>query len=382
MGWSEERRANRVTEAQIRTQERAAAANVRIAERAAVARERRADEAARAEQARVTRDERVARRSARVAAVRGWLAGRVVELLIYPVALLSFVLAAPAMAVWGRQVYGGGLGVLLPGITELGMWAFAIAVVVSRRRAPDRPVAWLQAGVGVFAAVAFGANLLHGLSAGWQVGIVMGVVSVAGVAAHQLTLAAPVRSRTERHAARIERAAARKVTRVRRAAVAHAVAEIDPDGRARLVYAPGRYVLTRTGVRRRTRLEAAIVPGLPVTGASADWDRELADLLASTGTATATGQAPGVEADPTDAESTGAGVATLDPGPDLHESTPGRGRVDRKPGRSIDQLRAELAFAIEAGTVNPWSAESIRKALRCGARSARRLRDDYRKDHQ
>ncbi|HJQ45600.1 MAG TPA: hypothetical protein VJ870_04635 [Amycolatopsis sp.] len=378
MSWGEERRANRVTDAQIRNQERAAAANVRITERAALGRERRADEAARAEQARATRD----RRAARVAAVRAWFAGRVVELLIYPVAVLSFVLAAPAMAVWGHQVYGSALGVLLPGITELGMWAFAIAVVVSRRRSPDRPVVWLQAGVGVFAAVAFGANLLHGLTSGWQVGMVMGVVSVAGVVAHQLTLAAPVRSRAERQTARIERAAARKVTQVRRAAVAHAVAEIDRDGRARLVYAPGRYVLTRTGVRRRTRLEAAIVPGLPVAGESADWDRELADLLASTGTATATGQAPVVDPDPADDESTGGGVATADPGPDLHESTPDRGRIDRKPGRSLDQLRAQLADAIEAGTVNPWSAESIRKALRCSAKSARQLRDDYRKDHQ
>ncbi|WP_236793240.1 hypothetical protein [Amycolatopsis sp. GM8] len=382
MSWAEERRANKLTEAQIRREEAAAAAQVRIAERAAAAAQRREDEQARAEQARADKDRRGDTRRARMSAVRSWLAERTVELLIYPVALLSFVLAAPAMAVWGRDVYGSGLGVLLPGITELGMWAFAIAVLVSRRRHPERPVGWLQAGVGAFAAVAFAANLLHGLESRWEFGVVMGVVSVAGVGAHQLTLATPLRSRTERTAARIERAVARKVTRVRRAAVRHAVAEIAADGTARLVFAPGRYVLAHRG-----RLESAIVPGLPVAGESADWDRELADLLAVQGAATATGQAPQVEGDQSDSTPPAhGGVATLDPdqntGSDLHESTPtppkNTPRIDRRPGRSFDQLRSELATAVEAGTVDPGSAESIRKTLRCSAANARRLRDDHR----
>ncbi|HJQ48286.1 MAG TPA: hypothetical protein VJ870_18485 [Amycolatopsis sp.] len=369
MSWQEERRANRLVDAQIRREQAAAVAEVRIAERAAQARERRHDEQAQAE----AHDRAVAaRRERRRAVLRagtGWCGANVVELLIYPVALLSFVLAAPAMAAYGRAVYGSTLGVLLPGITELGMWAFAVAVLISRRRWPDRPTGWLQVGVWTFAGVAFGANLLHGLTARWEFGMVMGIVSIAGVLAHQLTLAAPPRSRTERQTARIEAQAARKVGRVRRAAVRQAVAEISPDGTARLVYAPGRYVLGKRG-----RLEAAIVPGLPVASESADWDRELADLLATDGAATR----GAVEADSTPDETPGeGGVATLDPGADLHESTPDRARVDRRPGRSMDQLRAELADAIDAGTVNPDSAESIRKTLRCSAARARQLRTEH-----
>lgn len=379
MSWAEERRANRLVEAQIRREEAAAAAQVRISERAATAQQRRADEAARADQRRADQNRRANRWRTRAVAVRGWLGVRVVELLIYPVALLSFVLAAPAMARWGRDVYGSALGVLLPGITELGMWAFAIAVLVSRRRSPDRPVGWLLAGVAVFATVAFAANLLHGLESRWEFGVVMGIVSIAGVVAHQLTLAAPPRSRTERAAGRIERAAARKVARVRKAAVRHAVAEIAADGTARLVYAPGRYVLARRG-----RLESAIVPGLPVAGESAEWDRELADLLAVQGAATATGETPLVEPDQTDSTPPpGSGVATLDPdhdtGPDLHESTPNPPEVDRRPGRTQGQLLTEFEAAIKAGTVNPDSAESIRKTLRCSSANARKLRDLYRR---
>jgi hypothetical protein len=372
MSWQEERRANKLVDAQIRREETAAAAQVRIAERAALAQQQRAEEQARTEAHRQAVAERRNRRYAAVRALRGWCSANVVELLIYPIALLSFVLAAPAMATYGRTVYGSGLGVLLPGITELGMWAFAVAVLVSRRRYPDRPVGWLRAGVGVFAAVAFALNLMHGLEARWEFGVVMGVISVAGVVAHQLTLAAPPRSRSERQAARILRAAARKIGRVRRAAVAQAVAEIDPDGTARLVYAPGRYVLGRRG-----RLEAAIVPGLPVGDESADWDRELVDLL----TAHGPGTTAGIEPDQTDSDSIDSGsVATLDREPDQQKSTPRRSKIGGRAGRSIQQLRTELRKALRSrpDSIDPTSAESIRKTLRCSPQRARQLRDEHR----
>ena len=372
MSWAEERRANKLVDAQIQREQAAAAAQVRIAERAALAQQRREDQAAAAEQARIEREQRAARRKAAWRALGAWCGANVVELLIYPIALLSFVLAAPAMAAYGHDVYRSGLGVLLPGITELGMWAFAVAVLVARRRHPGRPVGWLQVGVWAFAGFAFASNLLHGLTSAWESGVVMGLVSVSGVVAHQLTLAAPPRSRAERQTARIERAAARKIGRVRKAAVRRAVAEIDVDGSARLVYAPGRYTLTRF-----RRLHTAVVPGLPVTE-SADWDRELADLLATTGAATASVEHKGIEPDPTPRDSIeGGAVATLDPGADLHESRADRPKIDRKPGRSMDQLRAELAAAIEAGQVDPTSAESIRKTLKIGAARARQLRDDH-----
>ncbi|MFJ8815904.1 hypothetical protein [Amycolatopsis thermoflava] len=373
MSWYEERRENKRTEAMIRREDAAAAAQVRIAERQAAAQIQRADEQARREAKEQATAARRERRAAMWRGLRVWFGRHVVELLIYPIALLSFALAAPSMAAYGASVYGSALGGLLPGITELGMWAFAIAVVIERRRHPDRSVWGLVAGVLVFGAVAFGINFTHGLTVAWDHGVVMGTASIAGVVAHQLTLATAPKSGQQRREARIERAAARKVARIRKAAVKRAVAEIDADGSARLLYAPGRYTLTRGGLRPAT------VPGLPVA-ASTDWDRELADLLATTGAATATGPVPSIEGEQEPRDSIeGGAVATLDHGPDLHESTPDRPVIDRKPGRSIEQLRAELAAAIEAGTVNPTSAESIRKTLRIGIARARQLRDEHTK---
>ncbi|WP_226360763.1 hypothetical protein [Pseudonocardia sp. ICBG1142] len=122
---------------------------------AAVQRQITADDArterrhnARAASIQLKTDQRRARVESRRAArarVSGWVDAHVIELLIYPIAVLSFALAAPAMAAYGTTIFGAG-GFLLAGITELGMWAFAMAVVTARRRYPDRPVLGLQAG--------------------------------------------------------------------------------------------------------------------------------------------------------------------------------------------------------------------------------------------
>ena len=152
-------------------------------------------------------------------------------------------MAVPAMAAFGHDVYGTAAGYALPVITELGMWAFAVAVQYTHRRHADRPVWALQLGVWSFATVAAVLNALHGLARGVDAGVVMAVASVAGVVAHQLVTAAPRRSRAERDAARMARREARKVAAVRGAAVRAAVAEIGQDGTARLVFAPGRYRL-------------------------------------------------------------------------------------------------------------------------------------------
>ena len=376
MSWAEERRENKRTEALIRREDAAAAAQVRIAERQAAAQIKRADEQARLKAREEAADKRRARWRSVWKGLRTWLGVHVVELLIYPIALLSFALAAPSMAAYGASVYGSALGALLPGITELGMWAFAIAVVIQRRRHPDRSVWGLVAGVLVFGAVAFGINFTHGLTTAWDHGVVMGTASIAGVVAHQLTLAAPPRSRQERREARIERAAARKIARVRKAAVRQAVAEIDETGSARLVYAPGRYVLAG-----RARLESAIVPGLP-PAESTDWDRELADLLAQQNAATVTGSGREIEPDRTAGDSIeGGSIATLDRPGDQQKSSTRRPKIGGRPGRSIEQLRAELERVLKArpGSIDPTKAEQIRKALRCSPKSARELRDDYLK---
>lgn len=253
---AEEARKNAVVLAQIETTKEAAQAE---RERADAEHRARQDRQARAEKD-VRRVTARTRRSARVAAARGWMAAHVVDLLIYPLALVSAVMAVPAMAAYGYSLYKSATGLALFFITELGMWAFSLAVHVTRYRHPERPVWALQVGVWAFTAAGFGVNFGHGLTSTGSVfdGVVMGLASVAGVIAHQLVTASPRRSRTERDAARMAARVARKVSRVQRAAVRTAVAQIEADGTARLVFTTGTYMLNR-----RHRLAPTTTPTTP-----------------------------------------------------------------------------------------------------------------------
>lgn len=244
-----------------------------------------------------------ARRAAAAERARAWVSTHRVDLLIYPLALASAVLAVPSMAAFGIQVYGGPAGAVLPVLTELGMWAFALAVQARRRATPGASVWALQVGVWTFAAVAFALNVLHGLAlhtagvnaegaalegaatVNLEAGIVMGIASVAGVVAHQLVTAGGLRTPADRQHARADRTAARlarreagKVAAARRAAIRSAVAEIDQHGAARLVVVPGRYTLNRHRITRRPRLAPAVRAGLPVDPPP---DAELRDTLAA-----------------------------------------------------------------------------------------------------
>jgi hypothetical protein len=259
---AEEARKNAVVLAEIETTKDAARAErerVDAEHRAQLLRQARAEKDARRETVR-------ARRDARVAAVRVWMAAHVVDLLIYPLALVSAVMAVPAMAAYGYSLYHSATGLALFFITELGMWAFSLAVHVTRHRHPERPVWALQVGVWAFTAAGFGVNFGHGLQVTGSVfnGAVMGLASVAGVIAHQLVTASPRRSRVERDAAHIAARAARKVARVQRAAVRTAVARIEADGTARLVFTTGTYTLNG-----RHRL-APVAPSLPTDGHDPD----------------------------------------------------------------------------------------------------------------
>ena len=252
---AEEARRNAVVLAEIETTRDAARAERERADaehRAQLFRQARAEKATRREMAR-------ARRGAHVTAVRGWVSAHVVDLLIYPLALVSAVMAVPAMAAYGYSLYHSATGLALFFITELGMWAFSLAVHVTRHRHPERPVLALQVGVWAFTTAGFGVNFGHGLQATGSVfdGAVMGLASVAGVIAHQLVTASPRRSRTERDAARMTMRVARKVARVQRAAVRTAVAQIEADGTARLVFTTGTYTLSG-----RYRL-APVTPSTP-----------------------------------------------------------------------------------------------------------------------
>ncbi|WP_216209152.1 conjugal transfer protein TraI [Amycolatopsis aidingensis] len=78
---------------------------------------------------------------------------------------------------------------------------------------------------------------------------------------------------------------------------------------------------------------------------------------------------------------TGDAVEALDRAGDQHESTPDpgpeRGRIPERSTRSLADLRALLRDSIAAGRVDPSSAESIRKTLRCSVKRARQLRDEH-----
>lgn len=407
MSWRQERRADRAAEAEQARRDAHAAAERRIAERAALAEQSRLDSEAAAGRARAERAERRAVLGRCVAAVRGFVTAHRVVLLIAPLALASAVLAVPAMAVFGMRVYGSAAGVVLPVLTELGMWAFALAVTERRRTAPEASVWGLVVGVWTFAAVGFTLNALHGAERGPSAAVVMGVASVAGVVAHQLVTATRPRSR-------VERQQARKVARVRRAAVRDAAAELDADGAAWLVFTPGRYALHRDRPHRRARLVAAIdlttppTPHTPGSGTGGSgsgasdpaaldlWVAdEVADWLAAQdrpGTATGGGtqdRGPVATLDPDDPHpDRGSGGDE-----DQRESRPKPRRASKRQKRdkrarrsipspatrSIPDLRAELRHMLDAdpAAVDVGSAESIRKALRCSPARARQLRDEH-----
>lgn len=235
--WREERRRDRMAEAQISREAEAARAQERIAAAEARAKLQLKDRQACIADRAAMRKQRAARRADRVA----WLRGHIIDLLFVPVIVVPGVLAWTAMAAYGSQVWGPA-GVILPVFSEGAMWAFAGRTTIMLHRDPSRPVWHLRAGTVIFAGVGAVLNFIHGFTPfagavrGIGTGIVMALVSVAGVVAHQLITAGPRRSRAERSRARSERAAARRERAISRAAHRTAAAVLDADGNARLTH--------------------------------------------------------------------------------------------------------------------------------------------------
>jgi hypothetical protein len=267
--WRAERRADRIADAQIDREAATARLRDRITAGEARARLRRDEQQAR------TADRRLARkqRGARWAARASWAREHVTGLLFVPVIAVPSALAWTAMAAYGRQVFGPA-GETLPAFSEGAMWAFAAAATITRRRHPDRPVWHLVTGIVVFAAVGAILNFLHGITPapgatrGIVIGVVMALVSVAGVTAHQLITAGPRRSHAARAQARATRIARRREQDIARAALRHATAELDTAGNARLIHQPGTVTLRR----RRGRLHLTRMPQ-PDAPAATAWPR-------------------------------------------------------------------------------------------------------------
>lgn len=248
------------------------------------------------------------RRTQALKAAARWVSGHVVDLALSVIVVVPAVMAWSAMAAFGHEVFGP-VGWGLPLFSEAAMWAFAFAAHQARKSDPPRPTGWLQLGVWVFAIVAAVLNFIHGLTmstGGLGEGVVMALVSVGGVVAHQLITAAPMRtrrSRAQRRAARTAWIAARRVTRMERAAVRRAVGQLAADGSVRLLYAPGVVTLER-GRTGRVRLVPTTVPGLLPRSEDAEFDAELRALLDEAAEPVGTAETP--------ADTTRAGT-TIDP---------------------------------------------------------------------
>ncbi|MGI8309426.1 hypothetical protein [Saccharopolyspora hattusasensis] len=287
--------------------------------------------------------ENAERRAKALGSAAGWLSGHVVELALSVIVVVPAVMAWTAMAAYGKDVYGP-VGWGLPLFSEAAMWAFAFASHAARKSETPRPTGWLQVGIWFFAAVAGVLNFIHGLTmpeGGVGDGVVMALVSVGGVVAHQLITAAPMRTRrsaAERRAARTNRVAVRRVTRMERAAVRRAVGELATDGTVRLLYTPG--MVTLDG-RLRSRLVPTVVPGLPVAGEDAEFDAELRALLDEASEPSGTAQTPDTD--------TSAGT-TVDPAVSVHLDRVRQairdGELPAKPSRR----KVQAFLGVRAGT--------------------------------
>jgi hypothetical protein len=282
-------------------------------------------------------------------------------------------MAIPAMASYGYHVYGGATGVVLPVLSELGAWAFTFAVHDARRK--HAPVWALLVGVWLFAIGGAAMNVAHGIGHGPGDAAVMGFAAIAGIVAHQLAVASPRKSRTERAESRIERAARKKIERARQAAIADAVTSIDPAGRVSLVFPAGQFRLASGG-----RLEPVIDPdpfGAEERAIEAA-HRVLGTLpspdLASTESTS----------DRPDTDSMGSSpIGVLDRPDDQRKSSssrpPARASIPSPKRRSIEEIREQFKSALADPNVpiNPASAESIRQTLGIAPKTARQLRNEH-----
>jgi hypothetical protein len=363
--WQQERRADKAAQAEQRRADGVAAAQQQRENAMVAAQIRRDNDTARLRQQREDAQRRRAERAARRAALAAWLRANTLDLMFVPVIVIPAVLAWPAMAAYGTDVFGGW-GVLLPGFTEGCMWVFAFAVALAARA--ERPTVWLQVGVWVSAAMAAAMNYAHGAEKSVAYGLVMALVSVGGVVVHQLVAARPPRprrTRAERDAAKVADLARRRLLAVRLAAVADAAAQLDHEGTATLVHRPRTVALSRRPWRG-PRLVDTTVPGLPVTAlpelsdAGAGLAEEIGEYLATLPSGAAPARAAGEGGDtPGNAET---------PSGDPLAGLPAETAV--KVRGMAERVRAAMA----TGRLDPApSQNAVRKFLRCRAEIARHV---------
>jgi hypothetical protein len=257
--WREERRRDKEAAAQIGRDDQAAKTQASIAAAEATARMRREEQQVKRADRKAARRQRAIWRTEQMNRLRE----QAVNLLFIPVILVPAALAWSAMGAYGYRIFGPA-GLALPAFSEGAMWTFEAAATWTANRHPGRPTWHLRLGAWVFAAIGAGLNFLHGMPSGISIGLVMAIVSAAGLLVHQIVHMGPRRTRAERDAARIAAIAARRERAIQKAAVKRAIAEVDDEGNARLVYRPGMVTMDHDW---RGRVRLADVPAtLPWPG--------------------------------------------------------------------------------------------------------------------
>lgn len=346
--WREERRQDRIVQAQIDRDRETAAAQARIAAQQAAIQLRREKAAVKAQ----VRDRSRKARAARRVRALAWFAEHTVDLLFVPVIGVPSLLAWTAMAEYGSLLFPTG-GFMLPAFSEGAMWAFAARTTVIRRRDPEHPLWYLRLGTAAGAAIGAALNFLHGLTVvlpgvpqGPTIGIVYALISVSGVTAHQLITAGPRRSRAERESARYARKVMRRERAARRAAERNARIEIAPDGTVRLVHQPGVAVVSRKLGRTALTLETGsheqAAPSMP-------WPRPAPLMPESSAPGSAPSGAP--------AKASPGAPGTVPP--NTSGGAPGGRQAARTRTRTATRRRAGRGRAVTNKSAELYYAEAI-----------------------
>src|SRR5690606_19027139 len=328
------------------------------------------------ERRRRERQQRIDRWMAAIKSANRWITRHPVDLLMSVIVVVPGLLAWTAMAAFGVDIYGH-IGVTFPLFSEAASWTFAFAVQRARRR--GGPVRMLMTGLVITTAIQGARTFAHGAMQGPLVGLVMALVSVSGVVIHQIRVwsdrQAPTRE--ERRQQQLARLAARRRHRMEMTAVREAAGQLHPDGSVRLLVRPGTVQLGRSRLRpwQRRLVYIAPIPGAGADGA----DAAVSSIASET-------EAWLASIDPSELPSIAPRSTQSDPAADLHGSTPDRGSIRMPDRRSDAQLEVEFWAAIgqqlpldEGRPIDPSSAESVRRGLRCSPRRARALRDAWKR---
>jgi hypothetical protein len=217
----DERRQDKIAQAEIARQDRAARLEEQRQDRAARLEEQRQARAGRLEEERQAKAGKLAeqadRRAARaeaIAAAGEWAAAHRDDLMMIPIVVVPALLSWAAMSSFGVALFAG-IGRALPVLSEVGMWYFAFRIEDARRHG-EKMLA-LYTGMVFCALVCASLNLVHGLlgpipgsiAPGPLPGAAYALIAVSGIIIHQLGTA--VRRHRPRPVRRTPRPAARKV---------------------------------------------------------------------------------------------------------------------------------------------------------------------------